>query len=52
MKKSWQPYARHILGCIAKIERIQSRGDLTQDDILYDAALRNLQPPYLSFPNL
>lgn len=42
-KKSWQPYARHILDAIAKIERIQARGDLTKDEVLYDAALRNLQ---------
>jgi len=43
MSKSWQPHARHILDAIAKIQRIQARGDLTQDDVLYDAALRNLQ---------
>lgn len=43
MSKSWQPHARHILDAIAKIRRIQARGDLAQDDILYDAALRNLQ---------
>jgi len=43
MSKSWQPYAKHILDAIARIRRIQERGDITQDDILYDAALRNLQ---------
>lgn len=43
MSKPWQPYALHILDAIAKIRRIQARGDLTQDEILYDAALRNLQ---------
>jgi len=43
MSKSWQPYAEHILDAIARIRRIQERGDITQDDILYDAALRNLQ---------
>jgi uncharacterized protein with HEPN domain len=43
MSKSWQPHAWHILDAIAKIQRIQARGDLTRDDILYDAALRNLQ---------
>ena len=43
MSKPWQPYAQHILDAIAKIQRIQARGDLTQDEILYDAALRNLQ---------
>ncbi|MFC3116658.1 HepT-like ribonuclease domain-containing protein [Cellvibrio fontiphilus] len=43
MTKSWQPYALHILDSIAKIRRIQARGDIQQDDILYDAAVRNLQ---------
>lgn len=43
MSKSWQPYARHILDAIAKIRRIQARGDITQDEVLYDAVLRNLQ---------
>jgi uncharacterized protein with HEPN domain len=43
MSKPWQPYARYILDAIAKIRRIQARGDLTQDEVLYDAALRNLQ---------
>ena len=32
MSKSWQPYAQHILDAIAKIQRIQARGDLTQDE--------------------
>ena len=31
------------LDSIAKIARIQARGDLRQDEILYDATLRNLQ---------
>ncbi|OZY84707.1 hypothetical protein CBP51_16175 [Cellvibrio mixtus] len=43
MSKPWQPYAFHILDSIGKIRRIQKRGDIRQDDILYDAALRNLQ---------
>ena len=43
MTKAWQPYARHILDAIARIRRIEARGDLTKDDILYDATLRNLQ---------
>lgn len=43
MSKPWQPYALHILDSIAKIRRIQDRGDIRQDDILYDAAVRNLQ---------
>jgi uncharacterized protein with HEPN domain len=43
VSKSWQPYARHILDAIGKIRRIQARGDLMQDEVLYDATLRNLQ---------
>lgn len=43
MSKPWQPYAQHVLDAIEKIHRIQERGDITTDDILYDAALRNLQ---------
>ncbi len=43
MSKPWQPYAQHILDAIAKIQRIKARGDLTQDEVLYDATLRNLQ---------
>lgn len=43
MNKPWEPYALHVLDAIAKIRRIESRGDITQDDILYDAVLRNLQ---------
>ena len=43
MSKSWQPYALHILDSIEKINRIQARGDILSDDILYDAILRNLQ---------
>ena len=43
MKKDWHLYAYHIIDCINKIKHIKSRGDITTDDILYDAALRNLQ---------
>ena len=43
MSKPWQPYALHILDAIARIRRIQARGDFTKDEVLYDAALRNLQ---------
>nr|WP_317930735.1 HepT-like ribonuclease domain-containing protein [Halioxenophilus sp. WMMB6] len=43
MSKSWQPYALHILDAIDKIRRIEARGDLTTDEVLYDATLRNLQ---------
>ncbi|MFV1976693.1 MAG: DUF86 domain-containing protein [Candidatus Scalindua sp.] len=43
MNKPWQPYAQHILDAISKIQRIQHRGNIVEDDLLYDAALRNLQ---------
>ncbi len=43
MSKSWLVYAHHILDVAAKIQRIQGRGDLTQDEVLYDATVRNLQ---------
>lgn len=43
MSKRWQPYALHILDAIERIRQIQARGDLTEDQVLYDAALRNLQ---------
>jgi uncharacterized protein with HEPN domain len=43
VSKAWQAYAHHVLDVAAKIERIQARGDLTQDEVLYDATLRNLQ---------
>ncbi|MDZ4349099.1 MAG: HepT-like ribonuclease domain-containing protein [Xanthomonadaceae bacterium] len=43
MSKTWQAYAKHILDTIAKIRRIEARGDITQDEVLYDATLRNLQ---------
>jgi len=43
MSKPWQPYALHILDAIAKIQRIRMRGDIAADEVLYDAALRNLQ---------
>ena len=36
-------YAAHVLDAIEKIRRIQQRGDITQDEVLYDATLRNLQ---------
>jgi uncharacterized protein with HEPN domain len=43
MSKAWQAHALHILDAIAKVRRIQQRGNLTDDEVLYDAALRNLQ---------
>ena len=43
MNKAWQAYAGHVLDAIEKIRRIQQRGDITQDEVLYDATLRNLQ---------
>ena len=43
MSKTWHVYAHHILDAIHKIRRIEQRGSLVDDEILYDAALRNLQ---------
>ena len=43
MSKPRRPYALHILDAIVRIRRIETRGDLTKDEVLYDAALRNLQ---------
>ncbi len=43
MSKDWRAYAEHILAAAAKLDRIATRGDIAEDDILYDAALRNLQ---------
>ncbi len=43
MSKAWHAYALHVLDAIAKVRRIQQRGDLVDDEVLYDAALRNLQ---------
>jgi uncharacterized protein with HEPN domain len=43
MKKSWEPYAHHITDTIAKLRRIEARGPIAEDEVLYDAALRNLQ---------
>lgn len=43
MSRDWKVYAQHIVRAIAKIRRIEKRGDLRDDDVLYDAVLRNLQ---------
>lgn len=43
MSKRWQPHAQHIKDAIDKVNRIVERGDIREDDILYDAALRNIQ---------
>lgn len=43
MSKDWHACALHILDSIERIRRIQQRGDLTHDQMLYDATLRNLQ---------
>ena len=43
MNKPWQPYALHILDMIEKIHRIEARGSIADDEIFYDATLRNLQ---------
>lgn len=39
MSKPWQPCALHILDAIERIRHIQARGDLTGDQVLYNAAL-------------
>jgi uncharacterized protein with HEPN domain len=43
VNKPWQAYALHVLDTVHKIRRIQQRGDLVCDEVLYDATLRNLQ---------
>jgi uncharacterized protein with HEPN domain len=43
VSKPWQPYAHHILDAIGKIRRIEQRGDITTDEVLHNAVLRNLQ---------
>jgi uncharacterized protein with HEPN domain len=43
MNKAWHAYAKHVLDAIAKIHRISHRGNIATDEVLYDAALRNLQ---------
>ena len=43
MSHDWRIYAAHILDAIEKIKRIERRGDLSEDEVLYDASLRNLQ---------
>lgn len=43
MSRDWRAYAHHILDCAEKLDRIAERGSIVEDDILYDAALRNLQ---------
>ena len=43
MSKDWRANAKHILDAVAKIRRIQARGEVSRDEVLYDAALRNLQ---------
>ena len=43
MTKRWQAYAKHIVDTIARIRRIESRGNLSQDEVLYDAAPSNLE---------
>jgi uncharacterized protein with HEPN domain len=43
MSRTWHVYAHHILDAIRKIRRIEQRCSILDDDLLYDAALRNLQ---------
>jgi uncharacterized protein with HEPN domain len=41
--QSWRPYAMHILKAAAGIDRLVARGDLFDDEDIYDSALRKLQ---------
>lgn len=43
MSERWIAYAEHILRCMEKIRRIEGRGRIEEDEILYDATIRNLQ---------
>jgi len=40
---SWLAYAEHVLDCIQKIKRIEDRGSIVDDEVLYAATLRHLQ---------
>ncbi len=42
MNKPWQPYAHHILDAIEEIRRIEARGSIIDDEILYGCTA-NLQ---------
>jgi hypothetical protein len=42
-KQNLATHALHVLDAIERSRHIQARGDLTQDQVLYDAALCNLQ---------
>jgi len=39
----WKVHALHILDCIEKIRRIEERGSVLEDEVLYAATLRHLQ---------
>ena len=43
MSPRWVAHAEHILLCMEKIRRIEARGEIETDEVLYDAAIRNLQ---------
>ncbi|NRA74072.1 MAG: DUF86 domain-containing protein [Rickettsiales bacterium] len=43
MAKNYKLYLLHVLNCIEKINVICNRGDISEDFVLYDACLRNLQ---------
>ncbi len=34
MSKAWQAYAMHVIDTIAKIRRIEQRGDIVKDEVL------------------
>jgi uncharacterized protein with HEPN domain len=43
LSKDWRAYAQYILDGVDKLHVIAARGDIGEDVVLYDAALRNLQ---------
>ena len=43
MSKDWHLYAEHIVETIKEIRRVEERGDIRRDKILYAASLRFLQ---------
>jgi len=45
VSKPWQVYAQHILEAMEKLRRIQARGEVAVDEVLYAASLRHLQTP-------
>ena len=52
MSKSWQIYALHILDVAAKVDRIQVRGDITKDEVLYDATPAKFANSFRGYANV